>query len=91
MEYKATASATAGVAKTIHREEYTRLLALLRQTREAAGLRQVDVATRLGVAQSYVSKVESGERRLDILELRDYCAVLDVTLSEFLRAFEFDA
>ena len=46
---------------------------LLRAMRVAAGLRQADVASALGVPQSYVSKCESGERRVDIVELFRYC------------------
>jgi len=53
-----------------------------------AGLTQTDVAQRLGQPQSFVSKYESGERRLDILELREVCAVIGVTLAEFVRRLE---
>jgi transcriptional regulator with XRE-family HTH domain len=64
------------------------LYALLRQIRLDAGLRQVDVAERLGAPQSFVSKYESGERRLDLLELRKVCTALGISLSEFVRLFE---
>lgn len=49
--------------------EYRRFLARLRAAREGAGLTQVQVAARLGVPQSFVSKCESGERRVDVIEL----------------------
>jgi len=52
----------------IVQQEYLRTL--LRQIRLDAGLRQLDLAEKLGQPQSYVSKYESGERRLDLLELR---------------------
>ncbi len=64
------------------------LQALLREMRSEAGLRQADLARRLGQPQSFVSKYESGERRLDILELRDVCRCLDVPLQEFVRRLE---
>ncbi len=64
------------------------LWSLLRQVRVEAGLRQVGVATKLGVPQSYVSNYESGERRLDILELRAVCGVLRITLPTFIRRLE---
>ncbi len=51
------------------------LLALLRQARLDAGLRQSDVARKLGKPQSFVSNYESGERRLDLLELQAVCEV----------------
>jgi transcriptional regulator with XRE-family HTH domain len=61
---------------------------LLRQARTEAGLTQTDVAQRLGQPQSFVSKYESGERRLDILELRDVCRVIGVSLVDFIRGLE---
>ena len=63
------------------------LLSLLRQARLDAGLRQADVAQRLGKPQSFVSNYESGERRLDLLELEMVCKALDVELLEFVRRF----
>ncbi len=59
------------------------LLRLLRQIRTDAGFRQVDLAERLGQPQPFVSKYESGERRLDILELRALCLAVGITPQEF--------
>lgn len=71
---------------------YTRrqqiLLRLLREARQDAGLLQQDVAEALDRPQSFVSKYESGERRLDILELRDVCQALGLSLSEFVKQLE---
>jgi len=64
------------------------LQALLRRMRLEAELRQVDLANRLGQPQSFVSKYESGERRLDVLELRRICEALGVSLVAFARRFE---
>lgn len=64
------------------------LQALLRQIRRQAGLRQVDLAERLGQPQSFVSKYESGERRLDILELRMVCTAVGVSLQDFVARLE---
>ena len=64
------------------------LLSLLRNVRTEAGLTQTDVAHRLKQPQSFVSKYESGERRLDILELRDVCEAIGVALSEFIKRLE---
>ena len=69
-------------------EEQEVLLALLRQLRLDANLRQVDLADRLGLPQSFVSKYESGERRLDILELRTVCKAVGVTLGQFVAKVE---
>ena len=64
------------------------LWSLLRQVRVEAGLRQVDVAAKLGVRQSFVSNYESGERRLDVLQLRDACEAVGVTLPAFIKRLE---
>lgn len=64
------------------------LLALLRAARLEAGMRQVDLADRLQRPQSYVSKYESGERRLDLLELRQICNALGISLEAFVRKLE---
>jgi transcriptional regulator with XRE-family HTH domain len=68
--------------------ERNRVRQLLRDARVAAGLRQADVATQLAEPQSYVSKYESGERRLDIVELWAILDVLGVSLAEFARQLE---
>jgi len=47
----------------------------LRQARLEAGLRQEDVRNRIGAYQSYMSKIESGERRIDIIELEELAAI----------------
>jgi len=64
------------------------LLSLLRSVRTEGGLTQKDVAHRLKQPQSFVSKYESGERRLDILELRAVCEAIGVPLSEFIKRLE---
>lgn len=62
----------------LHDPRYALLRALLVSERERSGLTQVDVAARLGRPQSYVSKYERGERRLDIVELIDVAHALGV-------------
>ena len=68
--------------------ERDKLLGLLRQVRLDAGLGQRELAARLGRPQSFVSKYETGERRLDVLELRLVCAALDMTLAHFVSRLE---
>jgi transcriptional regulator with XRE-family HTH domain len=68
------------VEKSIYSEQYEQLCALLRQVRQEAGLTQVDVAKRLDVPQSFVRKYESGERRLDVIELRYVAEAIGTTL-----------
>jgi transcriptional regulator with XRE-family HTH domain len=61
---------------------------LLRQVRNEAGLTQTDVAERVGRPQSFVSKYESGERRLDVLELRAVCSAMGISLPDFIKRLE---
>jgi transcriptional regulator with XRE-family HTH domain len=68
--------------------QQARLQSLLREIRLAAGLRQADLAKRLDQPQSFVSKYETGERRLDILELRVICQALGLSLTEFASRLE---
>jgi transcriptional regulator with XRE-family HTH domain len=68
--------------------EKQQLQELLRELRDAADLRQIDLAKRLGRHQSFVSKYESGEKNLDFLEVREVCEALGVPLVEFVRRFE---
>jgi len=63
------------------------LLQLLRQMRLESGLKQADVAAKLGKSQSFVSNYESGERRLDLLELQMVCEVQGIELLDFVRRF----
>lgn len=74
--------------KSIHSAEYRRLCALLRQLREEAGLTQAQVAERLDEPQSFVSKYEAGERRLDVIELRQVTEALGVPLRDLLEQLE---
>ena len=57
---------------------------LIRSMRLQAGLRQQDVADRLGQPQSYVSKCESGERRVDVVELAAMCRACNSDLLTFV-------
>jgi len=77
-----------GPRLTANRKQQKALLSLLRQLRSDAGLRQVDLARKLGKPQAFVSYYESGARRLDLLELRQVCGVLRVSLVQFVRKFE---
>lgn len=56
--------------------------------RIGAGLKQTDLADILGVPQSFVSKIETGERRLDLVELKVVIEAMGVTLAEFVIEFE---
>lgn len=76
------------VPRPLHDRDYGVLVQLLRDVRVERGLTQVELAERLGVDQSLVSKVERRERRLDVAELRRVCVALGVPLTDFVTRFE---
>ena len=76
------------VRKSIHTPQHRHLLAVLREMRLEAGLTQAALAVRIRKDQTFVSKYESGERRLDVLELREVCKALGISLAEFVRRLE---
>lgn len=65
---------------------YAQLAQLLVKAREAAGLTQVELAARLRRPQSFVSKVESGERRLDVIELLEIADGIGCRVEEIVAA-----
>jgi transcriptional regulator with XRE-family HTH domain len=77
------------VEKSIYSEEYQRLCGLLRDLRLESGLTQVEVASRLGVPQSFVSKYESGERRLDVIELKHVADALHIDFQHVVARLSF--
>lgn len=74
--------------KTIYRPEHAALLSLLKKHRKEAGLTQVECSKALGRPQSFISDVESGTRRLDIVQLRDLCKVLGIGLQDLIAEYE---
>ena len=74
--------------KSIHSAQYRVFLKVLGATRRRAGLTQIELAKRIGETQSFVSKCERGERRLDVVELREFCAAFGVPLKQFVGAVE---
>jgi transcriptional regulator with XRE-family HTH domain len=64
-----------------------RLATLLRQIRLDANLTQLQLAEKIGQTQSYVSKYESGEQRLDLIELEAVCNAASISLSEFVKRY----
>jgi transcriptional regulator with XRE-family HTH domain len=76
------------VKKTLNKKEYKILLEQLYRLRLGSGLRQSDLADKLQVPQSFISKIESGERKIDLIELREICIALGSNLKEFINEFE---
>ncbi|PKH24202.1 transcriptional regulator [Pseudomonas sp. 43NM1] len=74
--------------KTIYKPEHVVMLSLLKKYRNAANLTQAECSKALSRPQSFMSDVESGTRRLDIIQLRDLCKVLGISLCEFVQELE---
>jgi len=69
-------------------QQREKLLFLLRELRKKSAIRQIDLAVQLNVPQSFISKYESGERNLDVLELRQICQLLGISLQDFITELE---
>jgi ribosome-binding protein aMBF1 (putative translation factor) len=74
--------------KTIYTREYSVLLGILKEAREQAGMTQVQLADKLSQSQSFVSKFERGDRRIDLIQLRTICQILGLSLGEFVERME---
>ncbi|MBV8380176.1 MAG: helix-turn-helix transcriptional regulator [Paucibacter sp.] len=74
--------------KSLHNRPNEIYLSLLRDKRLSRKLRQADLAVRLGRTQGVVSRVESGERRLDIVELWAWLNALDTDVVSFVRQLD---
>lgn len=70
--------------KAIYTRKYKTLIARLKQARIDRKLNQMQVAKSLGTSQSHISKVESGQRRLDVIQLEEFAKLYGKTLSYFV-------
>lgn len=76
--------------KSVYTERYGAFLSLVVSARRNADLTQQELADQLGRPQSYVSKYERGERRLDVIEFLDIVKILDVDACTLLRELQVD-
>ena len=72
--------------KSIYSERYRRFLRILVKARKAARITQSDLAKRLQRPQSFISKVEHGERRLDVIEFLEIARVLRIEPTKVLAS-----
>ena len=73
------------VSKSVYNDDYKRLVEKLKQARLDVGLSQQAVAEKLNKPQSYISKVESGERRLDVIEVKALTKIYMKKLEDFVE------
>jgi len=72
------------MTRSTHHPAYVAFLKMLREERRLNGVTQVELAAKLGNRQTFVSKIENGERRLDVVELLEYLESIGVDSSDFI-------
>ncbi|OQA37132.1 MAG: helix-turn-helix protein [Parcubacteria group bacterium ADurb.Bin326] len=72
------------MSKTVWTKEYAEFIRKLRQARLDAGLKQIEVAKKIKRPQSYISRVESGSYRLDIIELKAFAKMYKKNINELI-------
>ena len=71
--------------KSVYTKVYKEIIERLKTARIEAGLAQQEVADKLGKPQSYISKIESGERRLDVAEIKKFAIIYKKDISFFIK------
>lgn len=74
--------------KTIDNTEYKLFIDLLKEVRISKSITQIELAKRLGLDQTYISKYETLERRIDLSELRAICKAMGMSLTKFVQDYE---
>ena len=73
------------MVKSIHTKQYAYFIERLRKAREEAGLTQVQVAKKLKRPQSHVSNIESGQQRVDVVELQIFAKMYNKDINYFIK------
>ena len=70
---------------SVYSDEYQRVIAALKQARKAQGITQMQLAEALGRPQSFIAKIESGERRLDVVEFVHLARLVGLVVEDVLK------
>lgn len=73
------------MTQTIYSKEHKHIVKQLKKAREKAGLSQEQVAKTLNTTQSYISKIESGQRKIDVVQLKKLASIYKKSLDFFIR------
>jgi transcriptional regulator with XRE-family HTH domain len=71
--------------RAIYTKDHNAIVERLKKARFEAGLGQVEIAKKLGRTQSYLSKIESGQRRFDVLQLKEFAKLYKKSLDFFVK------
>lgn len=86
--YDLAVSKRSALGKSLFSPSYDRFLRLLRAARTGSGLTQADAARLLGKPQSFIAKCEQGERRVDVVELIEFCRIYGCSFADFARQLD---
>lgn len=73
------------MSKTIYTNEHKNLIAKLKSARLSAKFDQKTAAKRLNKSQSYISKMESGQRKVEIIQLKKFASIYKKPLNYFIK------
>lgn len=73
------------MSKVIYSKDHKYVVEQLKKARKEAGLEQAEVAKLLGKTQSYISKIEAGQRRIDVITLKEFAKIYKKDINFFLR------
>jgi len=73
------------MGKTIYSKDHKHLVEQLKKARKEAGFDQEQVAKRMKKTQSYVSKIESGQRKIEVIQLKEFAKLYKKNLDFFLK------
>ena len=74
--------------KKLYRKRYEKFVDVLKVERTCCRITQEELAKKLGVTQTYISKIERGDRRIDVIELMEYCKATGISLSILIQKIE---
>jgi transcriptional regulator with XRE-family HTH domain len=73
------------MSSNLYTKEHKTIVEKLKKARQEAGLDQIDVAKKLGRSQSYLSKIESGQRKIDVVQLKKFAKLYKKDINYFLK------
>jgi transcriptional regulator with XRE-family HTH domain len=73
------------MSKAIYSKDHKYLIERLKKARVEVGMDQDEVAKQLGKTQSYISKIESGQRRIDVIQLKDFAKAYKKNINYFIK------